>query len=741
MRTSRGVFAFRAADAHVAVGARTDSVTADLVSGTYFPVLGLAPALGRLLGPEDDRTVGGHPVVVLSHRFFRTRFASDPGVVGRTLNLNGQPMTVVGVAPAGFDGLEVGQASDLFVPLAMEPLVQPTWRPVLDNWRSRWLTVMGRLKPSETLASAEASTNVVYAQLLQEDVKTATNLSPRWREEFLKKRLVLQPGARGTSSLREQARTPLLVLMGMVGLVLMIACANVANLLLARGSTRQKELAVRTALGAGRGRLVRQLVVESLILSIAGGAVGLALSVWIGQVLIAALPFDSATQVFSSDADVRIALFAFGLAVVTGLAFGLVPALQATRRAIVTTLKNEATAVVGGAAPFRFRRGLVVAQIALSLLLLVGAGLFTRSLGNLRALDPGFRPEHLATFRVDPSLSGYEPGKRAALYERLRDALRAEPGVESVSLAALALMDGSDASSTIMVEGYKEKEDEDMSPRFNWVGPGFFETTGMAVVRGRDLTDADRVGTPKVAVVNEAFARYFFGDQDPVGRRFGRARDQKTDTEIVGVVRDGKASSLREEMQRFVYAPAAQQEAPGERTFYVRTAGDPDLLLGRVPAIVRSIDPSLPVTQSRTMRAQIGQSLYVERLVATLSAAFGLLATFLAALGLYGVMAYAVSQRTREIGIRMALGAERADVLRMVFRDVALLVAAGVAIGLPGGYGLGRAIESQLFGLHARDPLTFVIATLALVGAATAAAYVPARRATRVDPLVALRSE
>jgi predicted permease len=735
------VLAFRGAQVHLSTGQATESLTADLVSGTYFPALGLQPSLGRLLGPEDDRTPSGHPIVVLGERLFRTRFGGDPGVVGRVLRLNGHPMTVVGVAPAGFEGLEVGQLTDLFVPLAMEPQVLPTWRPVLGNWRSRWLTVMARLQDGETPASAEAGANVVYAQLLQEDVKDATNLTPRYREQFLAKRLRLLPGARGTSALRDDARGPLVVLMGMVGLVLMIACANVANLVLARGSSRQKELAVRTALGAGRGRLVRQLVVESLLLSLAGGALGLVLSIWMGQALIAALPLDRAAHAFSAEPHLRVGLFALALSVVTGLAFGVLPALQATGRSIVSTLKNEAAAVVGGAASSRFRRGLVVAQIALSLLLLVGAGLFTRSLANLRALDPGFRPEHLATFRVDPALSGYEPEKRHAVFERLRATLAAEPGVEAVSMSAVALMDGSDSSSTILVEGYAAKEDEDMSPNFNWVGPGFFETVGMPVVRGRDITEADRRDAAKVAVVNETFARYYFGDQDPIGRRFGRARFQTIDTEIVGVVKDGKSASLREKPLRFVYAAVAQQDSPGEVTFYLRTAGDQDALLGRLPALVRGIDPGLPVTQTRTMRAQIGQSLYVDRMVATLSAAFGLVATLLAALGLYGVMAYAVSRRTREIGIRMALGAERADVMRMVFRDVALLVAAGLALGLPGGYGLGRAIESQLFGLQARDPLTFSIATVALLLAATVAAYLPARRATRVDPLVALRSE
>jgi predicted permease len=736
-----GVLAFRDVGAHLTAEGGTDSVAATLVSGTYFPVLGLRPALGRLLGPEDDRTPGGHPVVVLSHHLFRTRFAGDTSVVGRAMQVNGHPMTVVGVAPAGFTGLEVGQPTDLFVPLAMEPQVLSTWRPVLGSWRSRWLTVMARLRDGETRSTAEASANVVYAQLLQEDLKDATTLAPRYRDAFLQKKLRLLPGGRGTSSLRDLAKGPLLLLMGMVGLVLLIACANVANLLLARGSARQKELAVRTALGAGRGRLVRQLVVESLILSGVGGALGLVLSVWMGEGLIRALPFDGASRVLSAEPDLRVAAFAFALAAATGLVFGLMPALQATRRAIVTALKNEAAAVVGGGSSFRFRRGLVVAQIGLSLLLLVGAGLFARSLSNLRALDPGFRPEHLATFRVAPALSGYGTEQRQAVFDRIREALQAEPGVQAATMAGMALMDGSDNSSTVMVEGYTPREDEDMNPNFNWVGPGFFETMGMPLVLGRDITEADRMGATKVAVVNESFARYFFGDQNPLGRRFGRVRSGKTDVEIVGVVRDGKSSSLREAPLRFVYPAAAQQDMLGQMTFYVRTAGDPEALLGRAPRLVQSVDPGLPVTRARSMPAQIRVSLFVETLVATLSAAFGLVATLLAALGLYGVLAYSVSLRTREIGIRMALGADRTRVMRMVLRDVALMLAAGVALGLPSGYALGRAVQSQLFGLNARDPLTFAAATSALLLAALCAGYLPARRATRVDPLVALRSE
>ena len=737
-----GVLAQRQTEVHLRAGERTENVAGDLVSGSYFPVLGLRAAYGRLFGPEDDRTPGGHPVVVISHRFFRDRLAGDPAVIGRTVGVNGHPMTIVGVAPAGFHGIDVGNSVDVYVPLAMENLLMPSWPPTLGtDWRIRWLTVMARLGDGVSLERAQAGANVAYAQLLKEDAQTLTTMSEKNRALFLEKKLVLEPGGRGVSWLREMAGSPLLALMGMVGLVLLIACSNVANLVLARGSSRQKEMAVRLALGAGRARLVRQLLMESLVLAVGGGLLGLLLAGWLGRLLIAALPFEEAARSLSAELDLRVALFTLAVSVLTGVLSGLLPAFHATRLAIAPTLKNEAGAVLGGTRPFRFRKGLVVAQIALSLLLLVGAGLFVRSLANLRSLDPGFQPDHLVAFTVDPSLSGYDLAQQRQLFDRLREQLAAEPGVRSVSLASVPLMTNSNESSTIMVEGYQPKEDEDMNPNFNAVGPGFFATLGIPLVRGRDFGPGDLEGAPNVAVVSESFARHYFGSEDPLGRRFGRRRAGKSDTEIVGVVRDGKAGSLREEAKRFVYMPYQQRPVLDAMTFYVRSGLEADTLLARVPAIVQAVDPTLPATELRSMRAQIAQSLFAERLVAGLSAAFGLLATVLAALGLYGVMAYAVSLRTREIGIRMALGANRRTVMAMVLTDVAVLVGLGIALGLPGGYGLGRVIESQLFGLRALDPATFAIATAALLLTALAAGYLPARRATRVDPMVALRYE
>ena len=736
-----GVLAHYTTPLHLTAGSQTDAVNGDLVSGTFFQVLGVKPSAGRLFTPEDDRVPGGHPVVVLSHGFWTRRFGSDPRVVGQTVRVNDHPMTVVGIGPLGFHGVEVGESLDVFVPLMMQPQVIPTWSRGIGDWRVRWLTLMARLKAGVSLTEARAGINVLYGQLLEEDAQHLQSKSERFRAAFLKKQLEVHPGARGTSGLRDQSKTPLLVLMGMVGLVLLIACANVANLLLARASSRQREIAVRLALGAGRGRLVRQLLVESVVLAMAGGGVGLVLAAWTGDLLLAALPVDQASRVLTAEPDLRVGLFALGLSLFTGLAFGLVPALQSTRPALAPTLKSETGSVIGGTAPFRFRKGLVVAQVALSLLLLIGAGLFSRSLMNLRTLDPGFQPERLLAFSVDPSLNGYDVPRCLAVLQQIQDEVAAEPGVRSASMAAVALMTNSDSSHTVKVDGYEAKEEENMNPYFNAVGPGFFATLGIPLRAGREFTGADGPDAPRVAVVNEVFARYFFGEQDSVGRRFRLGTSEDVPITIVGLVRDGKSASLWEKPARFVYLPYTQERGLGETTFYARSTVDPETLGGRMRKAVQRIDATLPVTGLKTMSAQIEESLFVERMVAALSTAFGFLATLLAAVGLYGVMSYAVSLRTREIGIRVALGAERRAVLFMVLKEVAVLAALGVAIGLPTGYGLGRLVETQLFGLSARDPLTFAVATVTLLLAAFLAGYIPAARATRVDPMVALRYE
>jgi predicted permease len=735
-----GVLAHAPAPVHLTLAGGTERVNGDMVSGGFFQVLGVRAAHGRLFTPDDDRVPSGHPVVVLGHGLFERSFGGDPAAIGRTVGINSHPMTIVGVAPRGFNGVEVGSAVDVYVPLAMQQELQPTWGKRLGDWRSRWLTPMARLKDGVTPSEAAAAANLVYLRLLQEDWAHIKGGSDSFKARFFKKTLTLLPGGRGTSGLRDQSGTPLLVLMGMVGLVLLIACANVASLLLTRATSRHKETAVRLALGAGRLRLVRLHLVESLALSLAGGLVGLQLAYWVGEALVRALPFSDATRTLSAAPDWRVGLFTLGLSVIAGVGFGLVPALRASQADLAPALKSEASSVVGGT--FRLRKGLVVAQVALSLLLLTGAGLFTRSLMNLRALDPGFKPDRLFAFDVDPARSGQDFTKRVSTLGRIQGELAGEPGVASASAAAVTLMSNSTSSSTVRVEGYEAKEGEDMNPSFNYVAPGFFETLGLPLVAGRDLAETDVLGAPQVAVVNQAFARYYFKTGNPVGHRFGLGRrGEGYPVEIVGVVRDGKAASMREEPRRFVYMPYAQEESIGGLTYYVRSTVEPDSFGTQLRAAVGRVDPTLPVTGLKTMEAQIGESLFVERMVAALSAAFGLLATVLAAIGLYGVMSFAVVQRTREIGLRIALGADRRAVLTLVLREVAVLAALGIAIGLPGGYGLGKLIESQLFGLRARDPLTFGVATLALVTTAFVAGLVPAVRAARVDPMAALRYE
>jgi predicted permease len=599
---------------------------------------------------------------------------------------------------------------------------------------------MARLREGVSLEEARAELNVVYRQLLQEDLQTVNSTNQSFRERFASKEIEVLPGGRGISTLRYQSETRLLVLMGMVGVVLLIACANVANLLLARSSARRREIALRVALGAGRARLVRQLLLESLLLALAGGLVGTIFAIWTGDALLQSLPYENAPRVFEAAPDLRVALFTFLVSLATGLAFGAVPAFSATRPEVAPTLKNEA-ANLASRASGRFRSSLVVAQVALSLLLLIGAGLFVKSLSNLGAIDPGFEPDGILTFAVNPALNGYELERRMEVITRIREEASAVPGVRSVSLGEVPLMTNSRSSTTVKVEGYESKEDEDMNPGLNGVGPEFFSTLGIPLLAGRDFTAGDDLKAPRVAVVNTSFVRYFYGGGDAVGRRFSFGRDEDTPITIIGVVGDGKSMNLREEPERFLYLPYTQSTDLGYVAFYARAALDPEILGERMREAVARVDPSLPVTDLKTMNRQIDESLYTERMVAALSVAFGGLATLLAAVGLYGVLSYTVAARTREIGIRVALGAERKGVLLLVLKEVALLMVLGVAIGLPASLIAGRLIETELYGLSGRDPVAMVLATLLLFATAALAGYIPAARASRVDPMVALRYE
>jgi predicted permease len=531
------------------------------------------------------------------------------------------------------------------------------------------------------------------------------------------------------------------VLMGMVGMVLLIACANVANLLLARTSSRQREIAVRLALGAGRGRIVRQQLVESGLLALAGAAVGLVLATWTGELLLAALPGDPATRNLSSSPDLRVTAFALGLALLTAFVFGLIPALQATRATVTSSLKEEAGSVAGGGRQAQFRRLLVIGQVALSLLLLAGAGLFARSLFNLKSVDPGFRIDNLITFSIDPTLSGYDNPRMLSFYERMQQELAAIPGVSGVSMSEVGALTGNQWQMTIRVDGYVPKEGENMNPTVDGVAPDYFKTMGIPLLAGREFTDRDTIGAPQVAIISETMARYYFGTDPAVGRRIGFGRDAGTNIEIVGVAKDVRSLQLRNEPERFVYIPYRQDDSVTSLTFYVRSSQDGPSAATAVRQTAQRLDPNLPIFDMKTMQVQVDESLFVERMVAALSVAFGVLATLLAALGLYGVMSYAVARRTREIWIRMALGAERSRVLWLVLKEVAVLAAIGIVVGFAGSIWITRQVQSQLFGIQPNDPLT-LLATMVLLGTvALVAGYIPARRATTIDPMLALRTE
>lgn len=734
-----GVIARSSSPTSLAYKEKTERGNAELVSGNYFQVLGVQSALGRLLTASDDVKPGAHSVVVLSYAYWRQRFGADPSILNQTIYVNGTPMQVIGVSSPRFYGVEFG-STDVFVPITMTTAMKPP-RNDLENRRSVWLNVYARLKPGVSREQAQAAMNVFYYRQLQEEAKALPGRPAKLYDRWLRNYVSVVPGWRGQSDFRDKVSTALIALMAMVGFVLLIACANVANLLVAKAAARQKEFSVRLALGARRIDIVRLLTVESICLSLLGGLAGLLIAYWASDALIHFLPNAPFTQVLKPEPNLRILLFTFAASMATGLMFGLIPAWQAARPKIAETLKGEAGSVMGGVSQNRLRKGLVIAQVALSLLLLIGAGLFTRSLLNLKNVNTGFHPENLVSFSLDPSLNGFNAGQTRQFYEQLLHRMVAIPSVRSASFAKVALMGNDTDMYTMRVEGYTSKEGENITPHINFVGPDFLKTIAAQLVAGRDIHERDTAASPRVAIINESAANYLFKNENPLGRRIGFTKDEGYPIEIVGVVKDMKDENMKQEQAGYVYLPSLQDKNPSRVTFYLRTQTEPDQIMNAIRQEVRSLDANLPIFGVKSVPTQIDELLFKERLIAALSAAFGLLATLLAAVGLYGVTAYSVARRTREIGIRVALGAEKGRLLWMVLKEVLVMTVIGLAIGLPGAYLLGRYIESQLYGLKASDPMVLVGAALLLSLITFLAGLIPAERATRVDPMVALRYE
>jgi predicted permease len=741
-QTLSDVFAFASlSQLNVSVDGQPEIASGQLVTGGYYSGLGVRAILGRTLTADDDQP-GASPVVVITHRYWQRRFGSDPEVVGKTINVNNVPFTIIGVTPREFFGtLQVGESADLSIPFSTQPQVTPHESDLNGPW-FWWLQIMGRLNPGVTAQQAAAGFEGVFLEAAQEGWQVAaTRFPPRGDSQNPAPRDVPKlragSGSQGLTELRSAYSQPLTILMAIVGFVLLIACANVANLLLARSATRQKEIAVRLAIGASRGRLIRQLLTESVLLSLLGGAMGVLLAYWGKDLLLTLRPWGGGELVLDLKLDLRVLAFTMAVSLATGLLFGLAPAVRATRVDLTPALKDNSRSVTSGSRSL-LTKSLIIAQVAMSLVLLIGAGLFVRTLRNLQNVDIGFNRENLLLFNIEPGLNGYERPQMGQLYRRLTDTLEAVPGVRSATVSLIPLLSGRGQTRSISVLGRASNDDDDA--KVNTVGEHFFDTMEIPLLMGRALTLHDDEHAPRVAVVNQTLARKYFGDENPLGRRFGWGPETSGQIEIVGVVRDSKYVDMRAATESTIYLPYPQS-IPRFATFIVRTSGNPLNMAGSIRDAVREVDSNLPLFDITTQSRQADESLTQERLFATLSSFFGLLALLLACIGLYGVMSYGVERRTNEIGIRMAMGATAVRVTRMVMRETMVVVFIGVAIGLGAALAVTRLIASMLFGLVATDPVTIIAAAALMVGVASVAGYLPARRASQVDPMVALRYE
>jgi predicted permease len=718
---------------------RSEMIRVGMVAGNFFNVLGVQPYLGRLLTPDDDRTKLGHPVAVLQYDFWQKRFAGNREIVGSSIRLNGSAFTVIGVSAPGFEGTDVGLQTQVWTPVMMKPVITPNWDS-LDDERYAWFYLFGRLKPGVSIEEAQAAMRVLYRQRQEEELQGQYfQKFPETRERFLRQSFSLIPAARGQSNIRLTFERPLIVLQWLVGFVLLIACTNVANLLLARGAARGREIAIRGALGAGRVRLVRQLFVESLILALAGGTAGSLLSSLMTRGLVRILPYDPANLSLSTSPDLRILLFTTGITLATALFFGLVPALQGSRVPPGAVLKEEAGSIAGG--HVRLRKAFVALQVGLSCLLLIGAGLFARTFQNLKNVDLGFSAENVVTFGVRPA-TVYDDARKIQTYRSLVEGLATVPGVKAVGGNRQMLLTGGRWDSNITLPGVEPKEGNEPWSFFNAVTPGYFEALGIPVKAGRDLRWSDWGGSKKLCLVNEALVGEYLGGANAVGRLMALGVRSTPDMEIIGVFSNARYEDVRGAIPRqvFMAMDSVISNISGVNIF-ARIQGDPRAVMPQLREQARRIDSNLIVSDIRTLDDQLNRRLSNERLLSFLSVGFALLASLLAVIGLHGVLSFVVARRTREIGIRIALGADKGRVIRLVLMEMLPVIVFGIVAGVVTGLLCGRFVESQLFGVKAAEPFVFAIGGAVLLAASMLSAFIPAWRASRIDPMVSLRHE
>ena len=737
------VLARTGADLNVGFGGRSERAIGELVSGNYFETLGVQPWRGRLFSQDDDRAPGAHPEVVLSYGYWQRRFGRDDSVVGQEIVINGKPMTVIGVSPPGFYGTELGRSPDIRLPMMMATVVRPAPANRLQNPEQRWLTILGRRKAGIGTAEAQASVDVLYHQALEGELSLLdSHTTEHERQQRMAVHIKLLPGQQGSAHLQSEMERPVLLLFCVTAIVLLVACSNLANLLLARTEKRRQEIAVRLAIGATRGQLVRQSLTEALLLSVIGGAAGMVVAVWARAGILKFLPADF-TAHLNLPLDTRVLAFTLFSSLFTGILFGLAPAWQVLRSTVSGTLREEGASVASGSKLFSLRSGLVFLQVALSFPLLIAAGLFVHSLKNLNIIDSGFVKENVFVASLNPSLNGYPQPRIKALYEDLLGRVRALPGVQDASLSSGSPISGGWDEEVVRVEGYEPRPDEDLAPNAAIITPSYFSSLGIPFVAGRDFAESDTASRPRVAIINERMAKYFFGSQNPIGKKFSQDDDPKKplDIEIIGVVKDAKYVKLAEEPRRHFYTAMAQEPLLFDMTLHVRTTGDPASLKEMVSAQVRELDPNLPIYGASTLEIQVDQSLAQERLVAWMASLFGVLATLMASLGLYGVIAFTVARRTREIGIRIALGAQRKNILGAVLRHMLIVVGAGLLAGAVAAIAASRLLASMLYQVYGADLFAYGGATVLLLAVAGVAAYFPAQRAAQIDPVEALRYE